>query len=156
MKRIGLVVCLLLCVLLLVPAAYAHRDDTTIPPVQMSINQPAAKLGFRGGSSPCICGGTWKTNWGQMVLSQTSDGKVTGDYTHDQGKIEGTISGNSFSGRWSEAPSYQDPNDGGLVEFQFDADCMTFTGRWKYGTSGDWKENNWTGEKIQGASKLWQ
>ena len=153
MKRIGLAVCLLLCVLFLAPAAYARRDDTTVPPgPSLNLQPPAEKLTFKG-TSPCICGGTWQSNWGEMMLSQTSDGKVTGEYTHDQGKIEGTISGNSFSGRWSEAPSYQDPNDGGLMELTFSDDCMTFTGRWKYGTTGDWKENNWSGQKIQGAPK---
>jgi hypothetical protein len=161
MKRFGLVVCLALCALLVLPAAYARRNDAINPKLQqqytqgltLGSQQPAAKMTFKG-SSPCNCTGRWKTNWGEMTLTQTANNKVTGQYTHDNGKIEGTIYGNSFSGRWSESPTYQDPNDGGLVELNFRPDCMSFTGRWKYGTSGDWKENNWTGEKISGAEKL--
>ena len=152
MKTFSLLLCLVLCVFVVVPAVFAHRDDNTVPPgANLNLQPPAEKLTFKG-DSPCICGGTWDTNWGKMELSYYSDGKVVGTYEHDQGKIEGTISGHSFSGRWSEAPSYQDPNDGGLVEFQFDQECMTFTGRWKYGTAGDWK-TNWSGQKIQGAPK---
>jgi hypothetical protein len=158
MRTLGLVLCLALCVLLVVPVVYAHRSDTTNPQIKQQYmqgltQQPAAKMMFKGGS-PCNCTGKWKTNWGEMTLTQTADNKVTGQYTHDNGKIEGTISGNSFSGRWSESPTYQDPNDGGLVELEFKEDCLSFTGRWKYGTTGDWKENDWSGEKTQGASKL--
>jgi hypothetical protein len=89
-----------------------------------------------------------------MTLSQYGDGKVTGQYTHDEGRIEGTISGNLFSGTWSEAPTYQGTNDAGLVELEFAEDCLSFTGRWKYGTTGGWYENGWTGKKIQGAPKM--
>jgi len=131
------IIVIALCLCLIAPAVYAQ--------------QPASKMTFKGSS--CVCGGKWQTNWGEMTLSQIED-KVTGQYTHDQGKIEGTISGTSFKGRWSEAPTYQDPKDGGLVEWEFSEDCMSFTGRWKYGTTGDWYENGWTGQKTQGAEKL--
>ena len=82
-----------------------------------------------------------------MSLSQTGD-NVTGTYTHDQGKIEGTISGTKFTGRWSESPTYQEPNDAGLVELELSPDWKSFTGRWNYGTSGKWYENNWSGERL--------
>jgi len=152
MRIFGLILCLALCVFLIAPAAHARREVTIPSAAEGPSQPPAAKLMFKGGS-PCICGGTWQTNWGEMILSQTSEYKVVGTYTHDQGKIEGTISGNSFSGRWSEAPTYQDPNDGGLVELEFSEDCLSFTGRWKYGTTGGWYENGWTGTKTQGAPK---
>ncbi len=155
MKTLGIVLCVALCVLLVVPAAYARRDDNINESAQqaaLSSQPPAAKLGFKG-RGPCDCTGQWKTNWGAMTLTQNPNNTITGQYTHDSGKIDGVISGNSFSGRWSEAPSYQDPNDGGLVELNLAPDCLSFTGRWKYGTTGDWKENNWSGDKIYGAPK---
>jgi len=154
MRIFGLIVCIALCVFLIAPAAYARRDEPTPKFPGSDVTQPpAAKLGFRGGS-PCVCGGIWDTNWGKMELSYYSDGRVVGTYTHDEGKIEGTISGHSFSGSWSEAPTYQGSNDAGLVELEFSEDCLSFTGRWKYGTTGGWYENGWTGKKIQGAPKL--
>jgi len=155
MKKFGLIFCLMLCMVFLTASGYAHRDDTTMPPGQQynqgltmgagETQAPASKLTLRG--FPCDCTGRWNTNWGEMVLDHIGD-KVTGQYTHDQGKIEGMISGNSFSGRWSEAPTYKEPNDAGLVELEFSQDCKTFTGRWMYGTNGSWKENGWTGERI--------
>jgi hypothetical protein len=145
---------------LVVPLVYAHRDETIVQQHQQEKQKfidtgqqpPAEKLTFKGASS-CDCTGKWRTNWDDMTLVQTPDNKVTGQYTHDNGKIEGTISGNSFSGRWSESPTYQDPDDGGLVELEFRPDCQSFTGRWKYGATGDWKENDWLGERILGAPK---
>jgi len=163
MKTLGLVLCLVLCMFLAIPAAYATRDDSTNSQVQQQYvgkflgggqtQSPVTKLGFKGGST-CDCTGRWQTNWGEMTLTQTEDNNVTGRYTHDDGKIEGTISGRSFTGRWSEAPTYEDPNDGGLVELEFEPNCNSFTGRWKYGTTGDWKENGWTGERTSGAQKF--
>lgn len=144
---------LILCIALIAPAAFAARDENTVPPVQMSTDLPAAKLGFRGGVV-YNCTGKWKTNWGEMLLTQYKDGSVTGEYTYDKGKIEGKMSGNLLSGTWSEAPTYQGNHDSGLIEFQFNEDCSVFKGRWKYGTTGSWKEGGWTGEKIQGAQKF--
>ena len=36
--------------------------------------------------------GTWNTNWGPMVLQQ-SGSRLTGTYTHDSGRIEGSQMG---------------------------------------------------------------
>lgn len=145
-----------------VALAYARRDESTNPQVQQELQQnltmgsgmtqaPAAKMTIKG--FPCDCTGRWKTNWGEMTLDHVGE-KVTGSYTHDKGKIEGIMSGNSFSGTWSEAPSYQGPNDAGLVELNFKEDCKSFTGRWMYGSSGSWKENGWTGERINAEKVL--
>ena len=86
--------------------------------------------------------GQWKTNWGDMTLTQTG-AKVTGTYTHDSGKIEGTVSGNTLTGTWSEDPSYAPPGDAGEVEFIMSADGKSFSGKWRYGSEGDW--GNWEG-----------
>ena len=152
MKIFGLSLCLVLSVFIIVPAAFASRDNNTVPPVKMPNDFLTAKFFFKGGSV-CNCTGEWKTDWGVMNLTQTPDNKVVGEYTYEQGKIEGVMSGNSFSGRWSEAPSYQDPRDGGLAEFEFSEDCAVFKGHWKYGTDGAWKENGWSGQRIQDPQK---
>jgi len=86
--------------------------------------------------------GLWHTNWGKMTLIQTGT-KVSGTYTYDSGRIEGTISGNVLKGTWSESPSYSPPDDAGEVEFVMSEDGMTFTGKWRYGSEGDW--GKWDG-----------
>jgi hypothetical protein len=86
--------------------------------------------------------GQWKTNWGDMTLTQTG-AKVTGTYTFDSGKIEGTVSGNTLTGTWSESPSYAPPRDAGEVEFVMSADGKSFSGKWRYGSEGDW--GGWDG-----------
>jgi len=94
--------------------------------------------------------GTWETNWGTMYLTQSS-GKVTGTYAHDEGKIVGYISknmiGNILAGTWSEAPTYSPPNDGGDIQWTMSSDFNSFTGYWRYGSSGDWS-GEWTGKRL--------
>jgi predicted small secreted protein len=94
--------------------------------------------------------GTWDTNWGTMYLTQ-SLGKVTGTYDYDDGKIEGYISknlsGNILVGTWSEYPSYAPPDDAGDIEFIMSSDSNSFTGRWRYGYSGDWY-SDWNGTRV--------
>ena len=89
--------------------------------------------------------GTWKTSEGQMTLSQSGN-QVTGSYAHDSGKISGTVTGNMFSGWWSEYPSYAPPKDAGDAEFTLSTDGQSFTGHWRYGTSSSWY--GWTGTKT--------
>ena len=59
-----------------------------------------------------------------------------------QRRDEGTVSGTTLTGRWSEAPSYQEPGDAGRFEFTMAPDCRSFTGTWGYGDrnagSGSW------------------
>ncbi|MBR0599867.1 S-layer homology domain-containing protein [Sinanaerobacter chloroacetimidivorans] len=86
--------------------------------------------------------GEWETNWGNMTITQTGS-KVTGTYTYDEGRINGTVSGNVLTGTWSEAPSYAPPGDAGEVEFVMSEDGKSFTGKWRYGSEGDW--GNWEG-----------
>ena len=92
--------------------------------------------------------GTWESKeWGTMELTQTGS-SVTGTYTWDQGKIDGAVYGNALKGTWSEAPSYAPPADAGDFEFTLSSDGNSFTGKWRYGSSGDW-EGDWTGERIR-------
>lgn len=88
--------------------------------------------------------GKWDTNWGEMVLTQNGS-SVTGTYTYDSGKIVGTVSGNKLIGTWSESPTYSPDNDAGEIEFTMAQDGMSFTGKWRYGSNGDW--GDWEGGK---------
>jgi len=94
--------------------------------------------------------GTWDTNWGTMYLTQ-SLGHVTGTYDYQGGKIEGYISknltGDILVGTWSEEPSYAPPDDAGDIEFIMASDFNSFTGHWRYGSSGDWY-SDWTGTRV--------
>jgi hypothetical protein len=90
--------------------------------------------------------GDWQTTWGVMTIKMNGQ-RLTGTYPHDQGRIEGTVSedGTTFTGTWSEAPSYSPPNDAGPVIFKLSADKMTFEGH--YGQQS--KQYNWTGKRIE-------
>jgi len=91
--------------------------------------------------------GKWDSNWG--FLEFKVDGvKVKGDYTHDQGIIEATLSddGKTMEGMWLEAPSYSPPNDGGRVTFTLSDDGKSIAGHWWYGE--DQEGGDWTGTKI--------
>ncbi|HBY20843.1 MAG TPA: hypothetical protein DEG71_07525 [Clostridiales bacterium] len=88
--------------------------------------------------------GEWDSNWGKMVITQNGS-TVTGTYTHDSGKIVGTVSGNTFTGTWSESPSYAPDHDAGDMELTMASDGMSFTGKWRYGSTGSW--GNWEGGK---------
>jgi hypothetical protein len=81
-----------------------------------------------------------------MELTQ-SDGTVTGTYEVNQGKIEGTVQGNKLIGTWSEPPSYAPPDEAGDIEFTLSSDGNSFSGRFRYGSSGDW--GVWNGTRIE-------
>ncbi len=116
-----------------------------LSPNDTSSNQASFTLNC---GSPQATGwaGTWDTSWGTMVLSQTGD-SVSGTYTWDSGHIEGSVTGNVFSGLWSEAPSYNLPDDAGTVVLTLSPDGNSITGNWRYGLSGDW-DGSWTGTRI--------
>ena len=121
-----------------IPATPASEDTTagTLPP-----DVPEHL-------TSCVYSGTWDTDWGTMTLVQ--DGlEVTGTYTHDSGKINGIIVDGVFMGKWSEDPSYSEPNDAGDAVFYFTENCNSFSGIWNYGvyTSGEWS-GTWVGTKV--------
>lgn len=96
--------------------------------------------------------GFWDTNFGVLEIEEITDRKVTGTYTHDSGKITGSIKGNILSGTWSEEPSYLPPKDAGDFEFTLKSDGLSFIGKYRYGSSGTWK--TWDGEKLTGEDAL--
>lgn len=89
--------------------------------------------------------GVWNTSWGRMELRQTGD-RVSGIYEHDQGRINARAVGNRLIGTWSEASTYLPPSDAGDIEFTLSPDGRSFTGKWRYGSSGNWS-SGWTGNR---------
>lgn len=83
--------------------------------------------------------GMWITPFGTMEITQTGN-RIQGTYEQNHGEISGDVIGNVLVGSWSEAPSYQAPNDKGNLELLLSMDRKTFTGRWRYGSEGEWNE----------------
>jgi len=98
--------------------------------------------GFTVNESKCSFAGDWSSNWGDMQFSQEGN-VIDGTYTYDSGKISGTVNGNVLVGKWFESPSYAEPNDAGDIEFSISNDCSSFSGNWRYGSSGSWN-GDWT------------
>ena len=90
--------------------------------------------------------GTWDTNWGEMTCTVNGI-TVHCEYTHDQGKIDATLSadGRTMEGQWAESPSYSPPNDGGRVTFTLSEDGNAISGDWSYGQGSS--EGSWTGTR---------
>lgn len=91
--------------------------------------------------------GTYSTEWGKMILIQQGN-LVTGNYEHDNGILEGTLTGNVITGKWKEDPTKEPPFDAGLLKFEFNESMTTFTGYWKYGFDemSEWS-GSWVGTK---------
>jgi hypothetical protein len=74
-------------------------------------------------------------------------------YTHDNGRVIGTLSGSTVIGWWSEVPSRTPPMDAGDVTFTINtqADPHTIDGVWRYSAEGTLRENwdlTWIGSEI--------
>jgi hypothetical protein len=99
--------------------------------------------------TPVIPGGPWAGEWdspyGLMSLTQ-SGSQVNGNYEHQAGRLTGTASGNTLKGWWSEAPTHNLPDDAGEVELTMSGDGQSFTGRWRYDSTGSWSDN-WNGTR---------
>jgi hypothetical protein len=102
------------------------------------------------GSSTCNgWAGNWNTDFGSMQLN-VSGNNVTGTYNYKGGKITGTISGNQLNGEWSQQPSYNPPSDAGDLQFTLASGGGSFSGQWRYGSSGSW--SSWNGTCAGGSS----
>jgi hypothetical protein len=92
----------------------------------------------------------WTAKWdmssgassGWLVLQQ-SDNTVTGSEGSMQ--IQGSVSGNHLAGNWKT------PGDAGTFDLKMATDCQSFTGNWRYGSSGEWA-GDWTGTRVAGTS----
>jgi hypothetical protein len=111
---------------------------------------PVAMPAVGAGDGACDWTGTWQTNPGEIVLSQAGT-QVSGTVNFYGGRITGTLSGSTLIGTWSVAPSYTPPNEAGDFEFIISPDCTLITGKWRYGSTGDWKVG-WNGSRV-GPSK---
>jgi len=69
-----------------------------------------------------------------MALRQSGN-QVTGNYTHEQGIVTGTVTGNTFSGAWAEAPTYTGEKDSGKFVVTISSDGNSFSGTLGYGNS---------------------
>jgi len=116
------------------------------PPLGPTL-QPEAPISAEPAVSARTFAGTWTTDWGNMRLRQSGT-HLEGDYDHEQGRITGEVAGNVLTGAWSEAPSYQPPQDGGELQFTLSADGNSWTSRWRYGSTGEWR-TNWNGTRKQ-------
>ncbi len=103
-------------------------------------------------SDPGFAGHWTSTEWGEhYIVVEGATMKII--YTHDDGRVVGTLSGTTFTGWWTESPSRKDPRDAGEVEFTIrgDGDTRTVDGVWEYGDAGTVRENwdlTWVGAEI--------
>ena len=88
-------------------------------------------------NSPSIAG-VYTTDFSDLTLQV--DGKhVTGTYKHSNGRIDGTLSGHTLTGRWTQS-------DGkGRFVFEFNSDFSAFTGKWSYNDAEP--TGKWNGKK---------
>jgi hypothetical protein len=99
-------------------------------PEELSQEEEVAPVDFTG---------SWATYFGHMMLKQ-SENHVTGTYENNRGKIQGEVSERTLRGKWLEAPSYSEPADGGDLELELSRNGLTFTGKWRTGSQGEWFE----------------
>lgn len=98
--------------------------------------------------------GTWRTDWGMMKLRQSGN-RVEGTYSHQNGRITGTVSGNTLTGYWSQNPSHEFPNDKGPLSLTLTDGGRKFTGTWQRvkertrGTPG----GTWNGTRVAEAGQ---
>lgn len=117
----------------------------TLPPTPSPRPTPSPVPPVGGGAIASAWSGRWETSYGTMQLT-VSGTTVTGTYDFDGGRITGTVTGNRLVGTWSQIPSFAPPSDAGDMEFTLSADGQSFTGRWRYGSTGEWT-NDWNGTR---------
>ena len=82
--------------------------------------------------------GTYNTDFNEMSIQQNGTA-VNGTYKHADGRIEGTLNGNTLTGWW-----YQSNGKGRFI-FVFNSDISGFTGKWNYNDAEP--SNSWNGKK---------
>lgn len=93
-------------------------------------------------SAPSVAG-NYKTDFNEMTLQQSGN-HVTGTYKHANGRIDGTLNGNTLTGWW-----YQD-NGKGRIVFVFNSDFTAYTGKWSYDDAEP--SSVWNGTKTNAGS----
>lgn len=96
----------------------------------------------------CLYTGKWNTGdsvWGAVTLIQRDD-LITGEYEHDEGKLEGNATANQLRGNWTEKHNPDNPADFGRFVITMDDSCNSFVGTWGY--ESDAESYNWQGIRI--------
>lgn len=78
------------------------------------------------------------------------ESNITGTSDWDNGRIilrQSKTSGLAI-GTWAEYPTYKPPDDAGDMEIQQSQDGNSFTGKWRYGSSGEWV-GEWNGTRLR-------
>jgi hypothetical protein len=162
MSYVGLLM-LVLSVFFLISAASAALVDNFTPAAGTSSSSGSTSgtdTGAGGNSSgggttasACDLTGTWDfvgIDTHTLVITQSGN-TIHGDYVDQSGKIDGVLSGNSFTGTWSESPTYKGPNDAGKFVLTLASDCNSLSGTWGYdqaSTGG----HTWVGTKKSGST----
>jgi hypothetical protein len=94
----------------------------------------------------CDWNGRWKTNYAGLTLSHVGS-QVTGTYGLMGESMKGTVSGNTFTGTWKNPSNSATSTNTGDIELTMANDCNSFTGRWRFGSEGDW-DGIWKGTRI--------
>lgn len=81
--------------------------------------------------------GVFSSDFNDMVFSWNGN-KVTATYDFRDGRIEGTLSGRTLTGRWTQ------DNAKGRIRFEFNDDFTAFTGKWSY--NDDEPTSTWDGK----------
>lgn len=87
--------------------------------------------------------GIYDTDFGELTIQQNGS-EVSGKYTHADGRIEGTLNGNTLTGRW-----YQNNGKGRFI-FIFDPAYTSFAGKWSYEDAEP--SSPWNGKRKSGTS----
>jgi len=93
-------------------------------------------------ADPGFAGHWTSPQWGEhYILVDGTTIKVV--YTHDNGRVLGTLDGTKITGWWTETPSRQPTADAGEVTFTLvgTGNQRTIDGVWSYGTGQ--KRENW-------------
>lgn len=131
----------------IIPAIVMNTNHQLANRVRYSASWEPLEAG-RAHNPGCDVSGTWKTNWGNIILSDkiSTDQQVhiTGAYTkEEQGTFDGILSGPVLTGVWSE-PEVKTGEDSGRFTFSFRNNCCAFTGTWGTGES-DSNGGEWSG-----------
>jgi hypothetical protein len=102
---------------------------------------------MRTGQAPPVStasfAGEWSSTYGTLSMMQEGN-HVTGTYTHADGKLEGTVTGNVLRFQWTQN------NGKGAGYFVLSDDGKKFEGYWSYTDNPDDKSGGgWTGTRVE-------
>ena len=107
--------------------------SATLPHGFTIIPQPPQPVYLTGSWNIGGPDGVW--GFGTCMALRQSQSQVTGNYTHEQGMVTGTVTGYTFSGVWAEAPTYTGEKDSGKFVVTISSDGNSFSGTFGYGNS---------------------